>query len=138
MPLRAPAVDSTRPLITAFRADPSAFAVPKGTRLRYKLSEAARVTITIQRNLPGRRSAGRCVPGPHGRLQHAKHCVRHRTVGTLKNGGLHGANKRRFTGRIAKRALRPGRYRAVIRATDAAGNRSAPKSARLRVRRKAS
>jgi len=64
--------------------------------------------------------------------------VRHRTVGTLKNAGVHGANKRRFTGRIATRALRPGSYRAVVRATDAAGNRSAPKSVRLRVRRKAS
>jgi len=137
VPVRAPAVDSTRPLITAFRADPSAFAVPKGTRLRYQLSEAARVTITIQRNVPGRRSGGRCVR-PSRRLQHAKRCVRHRTVGTLKNAGVHGANKRRFTGRIAKRALRPGSYRAVVRATDAAGNRSAPKSVRLRVRRKAS
>ena len=133
----AGSADSTRPVITAFRADPSAFAVPKGTRLRYRMSEAARVTITIQRNLPGRRSGGRCVR-PSRRLEHAKRCVRHRIVGTLKQGGVHGANKRRFTGRIAKRALRPGSYRAVVRATDAAGNRSAPKSVRLRVRRKAS
>jgi hypothetical protein len=39
----------------------------------------------------------------------------------------------RFSGKIAKRALRPGRYRAVIRATDAAGNVSAPARLRFRI-----
>jgi hypothetical protein len=38
-----------------------------------------------------------------------------------------GANRKRFSGRIGKRALKPGRYRATLVATDAAKNRSKPK-----------
>ena len=41
-----------------------------------------------------------------------------------------GANVARF-----KRALKPGRYRAVVSAVDAAGNRSAVKRLRFRVAR---
>ena len=53
--------------------------------------------------------------------------------GTLKRMGTQGQNSVRFTGRIGRRALRAGRYRAVIRATDAAGNRSAPSLTRFRI-----
>jgi hypothetical protein len=107
-------LDRQAPLIGGFRATPSLFAlaraatpvsarVARGTRFRYRLSEAARVTIRIQRARPGGRYVG---------------------VGTLRRSGAKGANRIRFTGRIGTRALKPGRYRAVISATDAAGNRS--------------
>jgi hypothetical protein len=36
------------------------------------------------------------------------------------------ANRVRFSGRIGRRALRPGRVRIVARARDAAGHTSAP------------
>ena len=36
--------------------------------------------------------------------------------------------KRTFSGRIGKRRLAPGRYRFVVTAIDAAGNRSAPRT----------
>jgi hypothetical protein len=39
----------------------------------------------------------------------------------------------RFSGRIGRRALRPGRYRLAVRAVDAAGNRSAARSAAFRI-----
>lgn len=42
----------------------------------------------------------------------------------LRRQGRRGLNRLRFTGRIGRRALRPGRYRLLVRATDAAGNRS--------------
>jgi hypothetical protein len=107
-------LDTQAPLIGGFRATPSLFAlgraatpvsarVARGTRFRYTLSEAARVTVRIQRARSGRRYVG---------------------VGTLRRSGAKGANSIRFTGRIRTRALRPGRYRALISATDAAGNRS--------------
>jgi hypothetical protein len=95
---------------------PVAARVAHGTRLRYTLSENARVTLKIQRALAGRRT-------------------RYRTVGTLRRSGIAGLNRTRFTGRIGRRALRPGRYRAVITATDAAANRSAPKSTPFRIAR---
>ena len=39
-----------------------------------------------------------------------------------------GANKVPFTGRLGKRALRPGKYRATLVATDVSGRRSKPVS----------
>jgi hypothetical protein len=139
------AADTQAPLVTGFKAAPSLFAVarartplaarvPRGTRFRYTLSEQARVTITIQRTLPGRRAGGRCVR-PTPRLRVAKRCTRSRTVGTLTRSATKGANSIRFTGRIGSRTLRPGRYRALITATDTAGNRSTPRPARFRVAR---
>ena len=59
--------------------------------------------------------------------------TRYRTVGMLRRSGIKGINTIRFTGRIGRRALRAGRYRAVITATDAAGNRSAPSLTRFRI-----
>jgi hypothetical protein len=79
--------------------------------LRYTVSETAHVVMKIQQ----------------------KARIRYRTVGTLRRSGLEGPNRIRFTGRIGRRALRAGRYRAVLRAIDAAGNRSAPKVARFRI-----
>jgi hypothetical protein len=121
-PSGAPAADTVAPLISRFRATRSVFAVARattpraarvarGTRLEYSLSENARVVVKIRRKLS----------------------ARYRTVGKLRRTGLKGSNRVRFTGRIGRRALRAGRYRAVITATDAAGNRSAPSLTRFRI-----
>jgi hypothetical protein len=120
-----PAPDTQPPLIGGFRATPALFAVaragtplaarlPRGTRFRYTLSEAARVTLKIQRALAGRPT-------------------RYRTIGTLSRTAARGANSTRFSGRLRKRALRPGRYRVRITATDTAGNRSARQTTRFRI-----
>jgi hypothetical protein len=109
---------ATRTVFTVARAStPLAARASGGTRLRYILSERARVTVAIKRAV--RR-------GGHVRL---------RTVGSLTRDGAQGANTIGFSGRIGRRALRPGRYRAVIRAIDAAGNRSQARTVRLRVKR---
>ena len=138
-----PPSDTQSPLVNGFRAAPSVFAIApaatplaarlaRGTRFRYTLSEDSRVTLTIQRALAGRRRGGQCVR-PSLRLAHAKGCTRYRAVGTLSRIGKAGANSTRFSGRLGRRALRPGAYRAVIRATDNAGNRSAPRATRFRI-----
>jgi hypothetical protein len=72
------------------------------------------VKLTIQRRLPGR-------------------LARYRTVGRIKRAGVRGPNGIRFRGRIGRRTLGPGRYRAVIAAVDAGGNRSTQKRTRFRV-----
>lgn len=130
-----PPADTQAPLVSAFGASPSRFAVAHGTRFRYSLSEDARVTLTIRRELPGRRQGGKCVR-PTRRLQRAKRCTRYRAIGSLVRSARSGANSTRFTGRLGRRALRPGRYSAVITASDAAGNRSAPRRARFRIVRR--
>jgi hypothetical protein len=98
-------IDTQAPLISGFRATRA----PRGTRFRYTLSEPAGITLTIKRVRSGRR------------------------VGMLRRIGAKGANSIRFSGRIGKRALRPGRYRAVIAATDVAGNHSALRKLAFRI-----
>jgi hypothetical protein len=107
-PPPAPAADTQAPVISGFRAALS--------RLRYTLSENARVTVKVQRRLAGR---------------HA----RYRSLGKLSRNATQGANRTKLTRRIRVKARRPGRYRAVIAAVDAAGNRSARKVATFRVTR---
>jgi len=48
-------------------------------------------------------------------------------------GDMRAQLEQKRRGRIGAKALRPGRYRAVITAVDAAGNRSAPKTVRFRI-----
>ena len=100
--------DTVAPVIRSLRATRA--------RLRYILSERARVTVAVKRVVKR---------GGHVRL---------RTIGSLKRRGTEGANTLRL--RVNRRALRPGRYVAVIRATDAAGNRSKAHAIRLRVGRR--
>jgi hypothetical protein len=47
-----------------------------------------------------------------------------------------GVNRKRFSGRVGRSGLKPGRDRASLVATDAAGNRSLPKRLTFRVVRR--
>jgi hypothetical protein len=86
-----------------------------GTSFRYSLSEPARVSIAIARRRPGRRP-------------------RYRRRGALTvPAATAGRNSTRFSGRLRGRPLRPGRYRATLRATDAGGQRSLPRTVSFRV-----
>jgi hypothetical protein len=114
--------DSIRPVLSAqalspavFRAarrGPSAVAVALGTRVRYRLSEAATGHFRVQRLKSGRYVG---------------------LKGGFTQAGKVGANTFRFTGRLGGRKLRPGRYRLVQVAVDAAGNKSATKRVRFRI-----
>jgi hypothetical protein len=117
------APDTQAPMIGDFRATPSTFAVARartaasarvrrGTRFRFTVSEPSRVALRIQRVRAGRRP---------------------RTVARLDRTAVSGSNRVRFTGRVGRRVLRPGRYRAVLTATDGGGNRSPRRTARFRI-----
>jgi hypothetical protein len=119
-PPASAAADTTAPLVSGLRLSHTSFAVgrartavsarvARGTRFSYSLSEAAKVVVKIQR-VGTKRTAGRLIRSAKG-----------------------GKNVLRFSGRIGAKALKPGRYRAVMVATDAAGNRSPAKSVRFRV-----
>jgi hypothetical protein len=95
--------------------------VAVGTRLRYSLSEAARVTFTVHRRVRGRRLGRRCVVG----RRVGRRCVKLIAVtGSFSVNSAAGATSRRITGRLSGRRLAPGSYRLTGRARDAAGNRS--------------
>jgi hypothetical protein len=109
--------------------------VRKGTTFRFRLSEAARVVFAIRRARPGRRVKGRCVrPKPSNRRR--PKCTRFVATGRFAVTAAAGINAKKFSGRIGRRALKPGRYRATLTATDAAGNKSAPKRLNFRVVRR--
>jgi hypothetical protein len=131
--------DTTKPTITGLSFKPKAFrtaapgAKSGGTKISFHLSEAATVRFTIQRRARGRKAGRKCVaPRPSNRG--ALSCVRWLKVrGQIERARIEGPHSFRFTGRIGRRKLAPGSYRAVAVATDAAGNRSAVKRQTLRV-----
>jgi hypothetical protein len=95
----------------------------RGTAFVFSLSEPAQTTITISRAVAGRRSGKRCVK-PRKSLR--RRCTRLVKVGTLKRSKTKaGKNTIAFTGRLGKKALSRGRYRASVLATDVANQRSA-------------
>jgi PKD repeat protein len=113
--------DITPPVLTHVRAT---VAIPFGAALprlgagglgsiRFTLSEAATVGLRFERKV-GKRF--RPVPG------------------AITVRAKAGANRLRFAGRLSRRrALAPGRYRARLVATDAAGNRSTRVSVKFRL-----
>lgn len=127
----APTPDTTKPTITSLSFKPKAFKVAApgaksgGTKISFRLSEAATVRITVERRAPGRKAGRKCVaPRPSNRG--ARNCVRWLKVrGQIERTGVAGSNSFRFTGRLAGRKLAPDSYRAVSVATDTAGNPSA-------------
>jgi FG-GAP-like repeat len=137
--------DTIAPALSALRLTRTTFAVgsaltpvtaaraKRGTTLRYRLSEAARVTIKISRLGKGRRKGRSCVK-PTPKLRRAKSCTRATLVGTLSRAGSAGPNTLVFTGRTKKWRLRPGRHRMSLVGTDAAKNRSKPKQLPCKVR----
>jgi len=56
-----------------------------------------------------------------------------RLKGSFSRASTAGLNSFRFTGRLRGKKLRPGRYRLVMVATDAAKNKSKPRRAKFRV-----
>ena len=93
-------------------AKPKAKAASVGTVLRYRLSEAATVTVDV---LPSKGT---------------------KFLTRLTRRAKAGARSLAFSGRVKGRTLKPGSYRLLVRATDAAGNRSAARTVRFKVVRR--
>ena len=109
--------------------------VPRGTKFRFNVTEAGSVRIAIQRARPGRRLRGRCRK-PSKRLRSRPRCTRWVRVGALTRRVPAGESRVTFSGRLGRRALHRGSHRAVLVATDAAGNRSRPARVKFRVVRR--
>jgi len=108
---------------------------PKGTAFRFTLNVRANVTIRMHRQLPGRR-VGKACRKPSPRLRDRKRCKRYVLAGALSRRGLEpGRRSVAFSGRIGKKALRPGRYRAALYAANSAGKSPSVRLAFTVVRR---
>ena len=134
-------VDVTSPLVSGFSiarrfavkaASRPAARVPRGSRFKFELSEAAQVQILVERVRPGRRVRGVC-RRPTRKNRDRKRCKRYVRAGTLSFAGVAGPNSRAFSGRFGRRALKPGRYRATLTATDQVGNVSAVNRTTFRI-----
>jgi Ca2+-binding RTX toxin-like protein len=137
-----PALDAVAPVLDRLRLKPRSFAtvarrvhgkrVARGTKVSYRLSESAAVTMRVQRSTKGRRRGGKCAPVTRATRHVGRACRRWRTLrGRLLHAGLPGANSLRLTGRFAGRRLARGSYRLRAAAVDGAGNRSIPRLTRF-------
>jgi 6-phosphogluconolactonase (cycloisomerase 2 family) len=129
--------DTVRPVLSRVSVSPRKFAVARAapraaavvkriarrTTFRYRLSEAARVRFALKRRAVRRR----------GRGCRKQRCIRFKAAGALSQRGKTGRNRKRFNGRLSGRGLRPGFYRATLRAVDAAGNRSRARQVTFRI-----
>ena len=106
-----PTADTTAPTLGRLRLSRTRFRAPAGTKLTTTTSEIGQLRVAIQRRLRGRRARWAAVGSALNR--------RAATPGLVKLA---------FSGRIGARRLVPGRYRFVVNATDAAGNRSATRT----------
>jgi hypothetical protein len=100
---------------------------PIGTTIRVNLNEAATLRLAFSHARTGRRVGRRCV-APSRANRHRRACVRTVSAGSMSFHAHAGINRIRFQGRLSRRnALRPGRYKLAITATDGAGSRSRPR-----------
>jgi sugar lactone lactonase YvrE len=137
-------VDGSRPALTGLRALARVLGVPeRGTRarrragaarakpppsttVRFRLSEAATVTLAVNRARSGRRPKGKPC---RARAKRGRPCTvwsRSRTVKRSLGAGGNGIT-------VRARGLKPGRYRLVLTAADEVGNRSPRRAIGLRV-----
>ena len=130
-----PPRDTTPPSASRVTMSRRRFKLRQTTLFRYTLSEPAAVAIAIERVARGRRVGRKCRK-PARRLKRRPRCVRLNARGALRANGLAGPNRLKFKGRIGKRALPPGKYRATLTARDAAGNASVPKRISFKVVRR--
>lgn len=132
--------DTTAPTLSAVTVAPRTWRrglrttpspVPVGTRIGFRLSEDASVAMTFQRLLPGRRVGGQCLPATPARRTLPR-CDRVRIAGTITRANAKaGTNSVAYRGRLGpNKRLGIGRYRVILRATDARGNRSPPRASR--------
>jgi hypothetical protein len=103
--------------------------VPRGTVFSFKLDQPATVSIAIKKRKAGRLAKGRCRK-PTRKTAHKRRCDL--TVVTLKRTAHSGLNKVPFSGRIRRKALALGRYRAVFTAKGTGGTSKA-KSVAFRI-----
>jgi hypothetical protein len=104
----------------------------RATTISFRLSEPAKVALSFERALSGRRVRGRCLKVAKGLRPN---CTRYQRLTTkLSVQGKVGTNRVTFRGRLSrKRMLAVGRYRLTLVATDTSGKKSAAARTKFRL-----
>jgi hypothetical protein len=117
---------------TTFRVGDPESSAERGTHLRYTLTQEASVTFTVERKTAGRREGGTC-RRTTARNRKGAPCTIWVPQGSPVVAAVEGANSTPFSGKIGRKALKPGSYRVRAVATDAVGNESAEKRVKLKI-----
>jgi hypothetical protein len=122
-PTGDPPTQDLAPALSKLKLSRASFRKGKSTTIGFQLSEAAKVVLSLERKLTGRRVHGRCVKPAKGARPN---CTRYsRLKSTLSVQGKAGANSLVFRGRLSRtRVLAVGRYRMTLVATDTTGKKS--------------
>ena len=107
--------DTTPPVLSRLSVAPRRFAVrrsaqgrrTRGTRIRWRLSEPARVVLRVDRARPGFRRGSRC-QAKRPRAGRARRCTRFVRVGSFARTAPAGTTSLRFNGFVRRRALPAG------------------------------
>jgi hypothetical protein len=134
-PLPALVADVVAPRLSGLRVGPGRVRAGRTARLDVTLDEPATLRVTLQRVARGRRE-GRACRRPSRRNRAGKPCTRYVRVAGVVATVAAGPQSVRLPARPGGRALRRGKHRASVTATDAAGNRSAPATVAFTVRRR--
>jgi Tol biopolymer transport system component len=97
----------------------------RSTTFHFTVSEPARVAFKFERRSEGRK-VGQSCRRKTTRNRTRRLCYRYVRLPGFRRSTPAGRNRTRFLGRLGGKALRPGRYRATLRATDSTGNRGRP------------
>lgn len=114
---------------------------PRGTVVRYSLSEFGTAMLRFDQGVKGRRvrvknsRRRRCVAQTRRNAKRGnRRCTVYRKAATLtRSNALIGPQQVRFSARIGERKFRPGRYRLTITARDIPGNPAKPVALRFTV-----
>jgi DNA-binding beta-propeller fold protein YncE len=85
----------------------------RGTTFAYSLSGTGRVLFKIERAAAGRK-VGRGCRKPSRGNRRAKPCTRYVKVGAFAQTAVAGANSKKWSGKLGRRGLKPGSYRATL------------------------
>jgi hypothetical protein len=116
-PAMALAGKGRRPKVSSLRVTPKRFQVGRKAKIRFRLAEAGKLTLRLEKRVRTRSGARRW----------------RTTKIKLRRKGEAGANRVRFSGQTKRRRLDPGLHRVLVVSRDPAGNPSRVRRARFRI-----
>ncbi|HXQ95395.1 MAG TPA: Ig-like domain-containing protein [Candidatus Acidoferrales bacterium] len=98
----------------------------KGTTISYTDTQAAKTSFLVRQALgKGVLSRGKCLKPPLKGHAHGRSCTRFKSLGSFSHADAAGANRFRFSGRVAGHTLKPGSYQLLSAPTNASGKTGA-------------
>jgi hypothetical protein len=132
--------DTSDPSASGLSAGDTKLFPGQGTKFKFTSSEAGRAVLSVQKRVKGLKlkvkGKRRCVAKSAKRVRKApakKRCKTWKKIGSIRKQVKAGRNTIVFSGRLAGRKLGPGRYRALLKITDLAGNVSRAEAVKFRV-----